>query len=135
MVGSLTWEEDLDVPPGAYPVRSLSDAVGNLTHLGASKIHAEHTPWPDAEGTVTDGEFTIAAANGDKIWGVYEGTTEAPDPTLLIGHAIFVITGGTGRFAYASGTFEATAFVTVLGPPELDAIWPVTWLLEGTVSY
>ncbi len=128
----MTFELDPDAPLG---VRTITDGSGQLTRLGAATIHTEHTFWPDEQGTVTDGEVTITAANGDQIWATYTGTSEIPDPAHFIGHSICVIIGGTGRFATAIGTLRATGFVTVTEPPSPDAVYPTLWVLEGTISY
>jgi len=135
LVGSATFEFDPNAPPGSFGVRALLDAAGDVKHLGAAVIHAEHTPWPGPEGRVTDGEFTITAANGDQISGIYEGTSEPPDPEtdIAIGHANFVVTGGTGRFKDVSGIIQAAVFI-VVGPSEIGAVWPITYVLEGTVD-
>ncbi len=135
-IGALmTFELDPKAPPGSIGIRTITDGSGQLTHLGAAVVHTEHTPWPDAQGTVTNGKVTITAANGDQIWATYQGTTEMPDSAHYIGHAILVINGGTGRFAAATGTLDASAFVTVTSPPGLDAVYPTVWVLEGTISY
>lgn len=58
-----------------------------------------------ATGAVTGGTFTLTAANGDALFGTYAGQA-APtgDPTVIAFDDPGVITGGTGRFAGASGT-------------------------------
>jgi len=54
---------------------------------------------------VTDGQFTITAANGDTLTGIYDGVG-LPDPArsgFVNGTALARLTGGTGRFRCASG--------------------------------
>jgi hypothetical protein len=76
-----------------------------------------------------DGLLRIVAANGDIIRGQYTGDVVWGTP--IIGTATVDITGGTGRFASASGTMSLTAYVTMVDGSE----WPVTWVLEGTINY
>jgi hypothetical protein len=124
---------------GWYDFTTNGDATGKLKHLGLAKLYTSHTPNPIGDGTLVDTEFTIVAANGDKIWGTYSDgvVTEVPRvpppaPSDQIhyydGRATFVISGGTGRFAHARGKINATVFEA------LDwATWncTVAWALEG----
>jgi hypothetical protein len=61
--------------------------------------------FPNARTVVTDGQFTITAANGDILTGTYDGVG-LPDPErpgFVNGTALAWLTGGTGRFRCASG--------------------------------
>jgi len=61
--------------------------------------------FPNARAVVTDGQFTITAANGDTLTGIYDGVG-LPDPArsgFVNGTALARLTGGTGRFRCASG--------------------------------
>ncbi len=113
---------------------SDSDASGTLSHLGLTRIHTRHVP-NLANGALEQGEFTIVAANGDEIRGTYEGSgTYDPERADLVhGVAAFVITGGTGRFRGATGTFNATFLETLDDPTWASA--KVSWSLDGTVNY
>ena len=127
-----------DVFPFPYDVGSLGVVSGPIKGLGNSNVFTFHHPAPPASETepptVKDGRFFIVAANGDKIQGAYEGiTVPGEKPDQLIGKADWVITGGTGRFANASGTIHATAYVTMAGFDVYD--WPVTWVLAGNITY
>ncbi len=117
---------------GYFDVYSLSVASGQLKGLGNSNIFTFHIPDPSGSGVVSFGRFFIVAADGNRIQGTYSGTT-APGakPGQLIGTADWEITGGTGRFADATGRIQATA-VSYMAP---SLEWPVTWVLEGTVYY
>jgi len=124
--------------PFPYDVGTLGVVSGRVKGLGDSNVFTFHHPAPPPSptepSTVEDGRFFIVAANGDKIQGTYAGTTEpGTAPDQLIGRADWVITGGTGRFANATGTIHATAYVTFAGFGVFE--WPVTWALEGTISY
>jgi hypothetical protein len=113
---------------------SDSTGAGTVTHLGWSELRTRHIP-DLATGALTEGTFALVAANGDEIHGTYEGsaTYDAERADLVHGTAAFVITGGTGRFAGATGTFTAT-FLEVLDDPTWASAG-VTWTLEGTVRY
>lgn len=94
------------------------EVEGRASHLGrfsgtGSNCTAFPIPGPVA---VEDGIFEVAAANGDRLFGTYEGVQAEVDAE---GTAAFetasVITGGTGRFTGATGTWEelgSISFVT-----------------------
>lgn len=113
---------------------SDSDATGTLSHLGLARLHTTHVP-NLATGALEDGTFTIVAANGDEIRGTYQGTAtyDALRADLVHGAATFVISGGTGRFAGATGTIAATFLETLDDPTWASA--RVAWTLSGTVNY
>jgi hypothetical protein len=94
------------------PLAPIVHATGTCqtTHLGRDRFESTHTVIPvglDADAvllTVVGGTETHIAANGDVLHGVYEGTARV---LLLTGRVAFDLqghyTGGTGRFAGASG--------------------------------
>jgi hypothetical protein len=96
--GTSTSTTTVDLATGT----GISDGSGQVSHLGAFTFHNDFTGF-----TVTGDTFswtqtaTIVAANGDEIFATAVGTG-----TLSTGEATLVstITGGTGRFADASGT-------------------------------
>jgi hypothetical protein len=62
-----------------------------------------------ATGAVTNGTFTLTAANGDKVFGTYSGQAVPTDePNVVAYDDPGVITGGTGRFAGAGGTWDTS---------------------------
>jgi hypothetical protein len=76
-------------------------AAGNGTHLGRFTLEIPHTVnfvTQSAEGTMT---FT--AANGDTVTAVFTGQLQLGPIESVIEHA--TITGGTGRFVGATGSF------------------------------
>ena len=81
---------------------------GRLTFEATERIDFRQfgdSAFPDARTVVTDGEFTITAANGDTLTGTYDGVG-LPDPArpgFVNGTALAWLTGGTGRFRCASG--------------------------------
>ena len=103
--GSLHAKESIvlqGVPPGTF----VADGSGGgiATHLGQSSVTWQLTV-NLANGTAT-GSFTFTAANGDSIFTTISGTSEPPDAS---GVSQIVetntITGGTGRFEGAKGSF------------------------------
>ncbi|MGE5362038.1 MAG: hypothetical protein ACM3NQ_23730 [Bacteroidales bacterium] len=113
---------------------SDSDTTGTLSHFGLSRLHTRHTP-NLMTGALEQGEFTIVAANGDEVRGTYQGmgTYDPIRADLVHGTATFVVTGGTGRFAGATGSIAATFLETLDDPSWASAA--VTWTLAGTINY
>jgi hypothetical protein len=71
--------------------------------------------FPTPRTVVTDGQFTITAANGDTLTGTYDGVG-LPDPArpgFVNGTALARLTGGTGRFRCASGFAPFTLDINV----------------------
>ncbi len=119
---------------GGLNVRTDSDATGRALHLGRTVLDGQHCT-PEMGVNTIAGELTLIAANGDKVYLDYAGVNGPPDPVtlILVSEVDYVITGGTGRFADASGSGTMTAFVRFDGID--DPEWPVTWVWEGTISY
>jgi hypothetical protein len=110
---------------------------GNANQLGAFTGSAEFfirpcEPNPDlCENNIPyTGTFDWFAANGDEIYGTFEGylcPTETPG--VYDNHETADVTGGTGRFANATGHFELGGEVDfTTDPPSFVAPW------EGTIS-
>jgi hypothetical protein len=112
-----------------------SDLLGPLTVLAENCSYAG--PLPDGtigpNGTYGEGTLLITTDNGDVINGTYtDGTTLVPPPITEFADS-WTITGGTGKFAAAtgSGTEWGTADLT-MGPVP-GAAFTVT--VEGVISY
>ena len=110
---------------------------GHANHLGAFTGTAEFFPRPcDPDPDLCKnnipytGTFDWFAANGDEIFGTFEGylcPTETPG--VYDNHETAEVTGGTGRFANATGHFELGGqldFTTI--PPSFVLPW------EGVIS-
>lgn len=116
-----------------WEIYSDGDATGTVTHFGLTTLRTTHIPTLTLQ--LTQGVFTMVAANGDEIHGTYEGSA-AYDPEradVVHGTALFVVSGGTGRFAGATGTIRATLLEILDDPTWASA--KVTWTLAGTVTY
>jgi hypothetical protein len=100
--GSLDGVETVVPHPPTIDVQSTGG--GEATHLGrfTATFHALVTL---PAGTAV-GEFTFVAANGDRLFATFTGQSA---PTNVAGvvsiHEIATITGGTGRFENATGSF------------------------------
>ena len=87
------------------------EVSGQLTHLGAYELvitAVVNTATRSAVGT-----YEFVAANGDTLTAEFEGhsvPTDTPGVILIIEEA--KITGGTGRFAGATGTFTTERLFT-----------------------
>ena len=80
-------------------VHTVDIGSGHGTHLGRYTLVGSETV-DLASGAITNGLFTITAANGDTVTGIYSGEA-LPG---LTGYVVSgPVTGGTGRFAGASG--------------------------------
>ena len=102
--------------------------TGNATHLGKatfvaiSNINMTTAPPFSISGTT---EFT--GANGDKIYSTFTGTA-TPSQGRLIVNIYGNITGGTGRFADATGYING---YTIGTPGHLEGFI----VNEGEISY
>ena len=81
-------------------------ATGNATQLG--KFTFTELDTVDTRTRIGTGTFLFTAANGDTVFGTISGqaTLTAPNVLTIVENAM--ITGGTGRFAGATGSFAVT---------------------------
>jgi hypothetical protein len=86
--------------PLGIPV--VVNATGNATHLGQFALAIPHlVNRPTAEGI-----YQFVAANGDTLTASFKGKAmPTATPGVLSIVEIATITGGTGRFAGATGSF------------------------------
>jgi hypothetical protein len=103
--GTSTSATTVDLATGT----GISDVSGHLTHLGRFTFHNDFTGF-----TVTGNTFnwtqtaTIVAANGDEIFTTAVGTGTLLPNNTSEATLVSTITGGTGRFADASGTLTTS---------------------------
>jgi hypothetical protein len=125
-------------PASPSPLDLWSDmwAAGAVSHLGASVLTGRH-PTPIGDD-VTGGTHTLVAANGDEIWMTYsiqDMVSPVPGVPSVIGGAVdVVITGGTGRFAHASGTGQIIGAIQFPGEFNLEP-WPGVWTWSFRIRY
>ena len=95
--GSLT-TENITPPPNA-----AETAVGNATHLG--RFTAAITAVVDLATSEATGTITFTAANGDRLFATFVGQGVFIPPNVAQLTEVATISGGTGRFEGATGTF------------------------------
>ena len=86
-----------------FPILSVNrNATGTATYLGKYTEHA--TFHVDVRTGSATGTATFTAANGDTLTAsvVGQGTPTGPTTRSIV--EVYTITGGTGRFAGATGT-------------------------------
>lgn len=104
---------------------SFIEATGNATHLGRFTLEVPHVVNPVTRtGT---GRFEFRAADGDMLTADFVGQATVIAPGVLSTVDTATITGGTGRFANATGRFTGgRTFVLATGA--------VTGFFEGTIA-
>ena len=131
LTGTNTGTGTLNLDTGAQTV----NFSGQLSHLGADSGHADLTITFTSDSTFTyTGTRPFVAANGDEVFSAVMGSGTSAPPT---GESTETdtITGGTGRFAGATGTYTNTVssvVVSVIGPIVTTR---VTAVVQGQISY
>jgi hypothetical protein len=111
-----------DVLPFAFPFAfDRMTGIGKATHIGHYTLSGDlvaNVIFGTAVGT-----FTMTAANGDMLFLDAEGFVVPTDLTQLVWN--FTVTGGTGRFEGATGSFtthvQLAAVVGILSPNSYTA--------------
>jgi hypothetical protein len=121
------WEGALTARTVTPPFLNISfEGTGNATHLGRFTVEIQialHT----TDRTLT-GTYEFTAANGDTLTADVAGDSPIRDAGVpQTSEEMATITGGTGRFASASGTFTAERVVDL-------ATRLTTGSFEGTIS-
>jgi hypothetical protein len=115
--GSCTFAKTpLPAEPGQPAnVRHLHiDEVCQLMHLGRTIGSAEETVTVTATGPVFTNSTTYTAANGDQLFVTFSGSGTPPQNGVVTFSGTETVTGGTGRFAGASGSLARSGSVSVL---------------------
>jgi hypothetical protein len=123
--GSL--EGDVTVTPLAPRFVAVDvEATGHATHLGKFTLDVPHVVNRATRTAIGSYEFT--AANGDTVYAEFIGLAmPTATPGVLYIEETATITGGTGRFAGATGSFSVERWYdTVAGT--------TTGSFEGTIS-
>ena len=128
---SLVTQEQVGFKPDC-PSRfgGTTTGKGNSTHLGKVSLTATDCITPVENYYTFEGKLTLTAANGDKLTGDYSGsfTPTGTGSTYKLDGAKFQITGGTGRFAQATGNAELTGNQDIqTGKGKIEA--------NGTIEY
>ena len=122
--------------PGGRCAPALTVSIGpggtsGTSNFGDFSFSASHCIASPPPASYFGGEFDFMFTNGDQLLGTYTGTlTATADPTVFDNVQSYVVTGGTGHFADATGTF--TGIGTVTRAPGLPAMSEQTF--SGTLN-
>ena len=102
-----------DPPPFPLPPVHHQTDVGTcvLSHLGNTAFYGEQDI--DFAAGTQSGWRRLTAANGDELHGVHAGTSWPAGPGVIGFSATMTITGGTGRFANATGQVTLSGEATL----------------------
>jgi hypothetical protein len=122
--GSL--EGTATIAPLTPPLASVRiEATGNATQLGGFTVAIPHIV--NQTASTGSGSYEFIAANGDTLTAEFTGQATITTPGVLSIRETATITGGTGRFAGASGSFTAERVFDT-------ATSITTGSFEGTIS-
>jgi hypothetical protein len=109
---------------------SIAPASGS-SNLGSFAPSGSHCINPPLPASYFDGLFSFDFGAGDLLTGTYAGTLSTTgDPQIFANVQDYLVTGGTGRFAGAAGTFRGVGTVT-FAPGALPTS---VQTLSGTIS-
>jgi len=127
-----TWDNVFAALPPPAGI-SLAKFIGTsqMTHMGNAAQSGTLTLTPNGHPFLIpgNGSVTITAANGDTVKFDYTGILNAANGE---GTGTFNITGGTGRFAGATGGGTFFAAINFSSGP-VNA--PMTVVLDGQIDY
>ena len=114
------------ITPLTPPFLSVSiEATGNATHLGRFTVEIPHVV--NTTNRTSTGTYEFTAANGDTLTAGFTGQATLTSPGVLSIVETATITGGTGRFADANGSFTVERVFN-----QLTGL--TTGSFEGTIS-
>lgn len=122
-----TWDNiflALVAPPATFTGGGPVFPIGNTTQTGSLTLQPPIAPniYPGS------GSVTITATNGDKLYFDYQGILNAATGE---GFGLFCFTGGTGRYAHATGGGFFSADIDTT----LPSAQPMNVLLLGRIKY
>jgi hypothetical protein len=92
------------ITPGTPPFLSVSiEGTGNATHLGRFTVEIPHVV--NTTNRTSIGTYEFTAANSDTLTAGFTGQATLMAPGVLSIVETATITGGTGRFTNATGSF------------------------------
>jgi hypothetical protein len=125
---------------GTPPIHATEEGTAYLSHLGKSTYSLTNTiTFTSATAFTVAGAETIVAANGDMLFATFTGNGELDGP-FGVGQtsettAVVTITGGTGRFANASGTLTSIVSSIVTSITGNVGTSSQTFAVSGAISY
>lgn len=118
------------------PITNSITATVFLEHLGKSKLVGTTmvTGSSNCNGFVGKELDTITSANGDMLFLSGHGTScpTSSNPPVFQDTVIYTVTGGTGRFANASGSGTTQTTIVITSPTGASTF---TATITGTISY
>ena len=119
-------EGDVTITPLTPPYLQVDvDATGNATQLGRFSLDIPHKV-NRANGTAI-GSYEFTAANGDTLSADFTGQATPIGGGILYIEETATITGGTGRFAGATGSFTTERWYDTIAGTTFGSF-------EGTIS-
>jgi len=120
------FEGDVTVTPAPPFLEVDVEAMGRATQLGRFTLDIPHEVNPATRTAAGYYEFT--AANGDKVYAEFTGVAmPTAIPGVLYIEETATITGGTGRFAGATGSFISERWYDTVALTTVGSF-------EGTIS-
>jgi hypothetical protein len=117
---------DVTITPVPPLLSVLVEGTGQATQLGRFSLAMPHVVNP-ASGTAI-GSYQFTAANGDTLFADFTGqATPTATPGVLYIEETAIITGGTGRFAGATGSFTVERWFDTIAGTTIGSF-------EGTIS-
>ena len=111
-------------------------STGPISHFGLTTVDQDVQAVPTGPNTtIWFGTWTATAANGDQMFGTSTGTTVFTDAVHSTSLGIYTSTGGTGRFADASLSLDATGRNTIVSVEGTTATFFFEVTLVGQLSY
>ena len=125
--GRLEGDVERTFIPGNPPrVFVLVEGTGNATQLGRFTFAAPH--YVNLATRTATGSYQFTAANGDTVSADFTGqATPTAIPGVLYIEETATITGGTGRFAGATGSFTVERLYDTITGTTIGSF-------EGTIS-
>ena len=122
-----SFEGEVTHTPLAPPFDSVDvDATGNATRLGQFTLDIPHVV--NRANRTAIGTYEFTAANGDMLFAEFTGhATPTATPGVLYIEETATITGGTGRFAGATGSFLSERLYDTVNLTTIGSF-------EGTIS-
>jgi hypothetical protein len=121
-----SFEGDVTVTPLAPPNLAVDvEATGNAILLGLFTLDIPHVVNPVTH--TAKGSYEFTAANGDTLTAHFTGVAMLIAPGILYIEESATITGGTGRFAGATGSFTSDRLYDMLEGT-------TTGSFEGTIT-
>lgn len=128
LTGASTSTSTLNLATGT----GTSDGTSQLSHFGTTTFHNDFT-FTIAGDTITlTGTDTEVAANGDELVSTFTITSSLSTGEFT---GVLAATGGTGRFADASGTSTITGTTTIVSTVGTVITTHDTNTIEGRISY